>query len=301
MGDQNTSAKASGNRLGQSGGLRRKSQAGEIWKRLKKNRPAVAGMTIVLSLILIAIFADFLAPYPIDQMNMAERLQYPSLKHWMGTDNFGRDLLSRMIFGARTSLLVATLAVGISLFFGCVAGYSAAYIGGKYETVVMRIMDAFLSIPSTILAISIAVSLGFGVTSTAIAIGISNFPVFARVARASVLTVKDSEFIEAARSIGAGSMRVLLRHIVPNALAPILVQISLSIANSILVISSLSFLGCGIQPPTPEWGSILSVGREYIRDFYPFVVFPGVMISVTLISFNLFSDGLRDALDPRLK
>ena len=301
MGDKSTAAKTSGSKLVRGSGLRRKSQMGEIWKRLKKNRPAVAGMAIVLSLILIAIFADFLAPYPIDQMNMAERLQYPSLKHWMGTDNFGRDRLSRMIFGARTSLLVATLAVGISLFFGCIAGYSAAYIGGKYETVVMRIMDAFLSIPSTILAISIAVSLGFGVTSTAIAIGISNFPVFARVARASVLTVKDSEFIEAARSIGAGSMRVLMRHIVPNALAPILVQISLSIANSILVISSLSFLGCGIQPPTPEWGSILSVGREYIRDFYPFVVFPGVMISVTLISFNLFSDGLRDALDPRLK
>lgn len=282
-------------------GLRRKSQLGEIWKRLKKNKPAVIGMAVILILILVAIFADVLAPYPPDQIDMPSRLQYPSAKHVMGTDNFGRDLFSRMIYGARTSLLVATLAVSISLFFGCISGYSAAFFGGRYEMVVMRIMDTFLSIPSTILAISIAVSLGFGVASTAVAIGISNFPVFARVARASVLTVKDNEFIEAARSIGASNLRILLRHIVPNSLAPILVQISLSIANAILVISSLSFLGCGIQAPTAEWGSILSVGREYIRDFYPFVLFPGIMISVTLICFNLFSDGLRDALDPRLK
>lgn len=280
---------------------RKKGQLSEIWRRLKKNKPAVVGMYIVIVLILIAIFADFVAPYPYDEINMLKQLQYPSAENLMGTDNFGRDLFSRLIYGTRTSLLVASLAVLISLFFGCLMGYTAAYIGGKYETVVMRIMDTFLSIPSTVLAIAIAVALGFGISSTAIAIGISNFPVFARVSRAAVLTVKENEFIEAARSNGAGNARILLRHIVPNSLAPILVQISLSLANSILVISSLSFLGCGIQPPTPEWGSILSVGREYIGSFYPLLIFPGVFISVTLISFNLFSDGLRDALDPRLK
>ncbi|GHV37521.1 peptide ABC transporter permease [Synergistales bacterium] len=284
-----------------AGNIHRKGQLSEIWKRLKKNRLAVAGMYFVILLLLVAVFANYIAPYPYDKANMVERLQYPSLKHWMGTDNFGRDLFSRLIVGTRVSLMVAAFAVTISLFFGSILGYTAAYIGGIYETFVMRIMDAFLSIPSIILAIAIAVSLGFGVTSTAIAIGFSNIPVFARVSRAAVLTIKDNEFIEAARSNGAGNARILIRHIVPNSLAPILVQISLSLANSILVISSLSFVGCGVQPPTPEWGSILSVGREYIGDFYPFLVFPGIFISVTLISFNLFSDGLRDALDPRLK
>ena len=258
-------------------------------------------MAIVIFMILLAIFADYIAPYSYSQMDVANAFSYPSLKHPLGSDNFGRDILSRLIYGARISLVVAALAVCISLFFGCFFGYTAAYIGGVYENIIMRLMDIFLSIPSTVLAISISLALGFGITSTAVAIGISNFPVFARVARASVLTVKGSEYIEAIRSIGAGSGRILLRHIVPNSLAPILVQISLSLANSILVISSLSFLGCGIQPPTPEWGSILSSGREFIRDFYPLILFPGAIISITLIAFNLFSDGLRDALDPRLK
>ena len=278
--------KGSDSRLSQ-GNMKRRNQAGETWRRLRKNR--------------VAVFADYIAPYSYSQMDVANAFSYPSLKHPLGSDNFGRDILSRLIYGARISLVVAALAVCISLFFGCFFGYTAAYIGGVYENIIMRLMDIFLSIPSTVLAISISLALGFGITSTAVAIGISNFPVFARVARASVLTVKGSEYIEAIRSIGAGSGRILLRHIVPNSLAPILVQISLSLANSILVISSLSFLGCGIQPPTPEWGSILSSGREFIRDFYPLILFPGAIISITLIAFNLFSDGLRDALDPRLK
>ncbi|MCI8422256.1 MAG: ABC transporter permease [Lawsonibacter sp.] len=283
------------------GRMKRRNQLVETWRRLKKNRVAVVGMVVVLLMILLAIFADSIAPYSYSQIDVLNAFSYPSLAHPLGTDNFGRDLLSRLIYGARISLVVAAMAVCISLVFGCFFGYTAAYIGGVYENIIMRLMDIFLSIPSTVLAISISVALGFGITSTAIAIGISNFPVFARVARASVLTVKGSEYIEAVRSIGAGSGRILLRHIIPNSLAPILVQISLSLANSILVISSLSFLGCGIQPPTPEWGSILASGREYIRDFYPLILFPGAVISITLIAFNLFSDGLRDALDPRLK
>lgn len=292
--------KNSSSRLNQ-GSMKRRNQLGETWRRLKKNRVAVVGMVIVILIILLAVFADYIAPYSYSQMDIQSAFSYPSLAHPMGSDNFGRDILSRLIYGARISLVVAAMAVCISLVFGCFFGYTAAYIGGVYENIIMRLMDIFLSIPSTVLAISISVALGFGVTSTAIAIGISNFPVFARVARASVLTVKGSEYIEAVRSIGAGSGRILLRHIVPNSLAPILVQISLSLANSILVISSLSFLGCGIQPPTPEWGSILASGREFIRDFYPLILFPGAIISITLIAFNLFSDGLRDALDPRLK
>jgi len=292
--------KKSGSRLDQHS-MKRRNQLGETWRRLRKNRVAVAGMVIVVLMILLAAFADQIAPYPYDKMDVIHAFSYPSLEHPLGSDNFGRDILSRLIYGARISLVVAALAVCISLVFGCFFGYTAAYIGGVYENIIMRLMDIFLSIPSTVLAISISVALGFGIASTAVAIGISNFPVFARVARASTLTVKGSEYIEAVRSIGAGNGRILLRHIVPNSLAPILVQISLSLANSILVISSLSFLGCGIQPPTPEWGSILASGREFIRDFYPLILFPGAIISITLIAFNLFSDGLRDALDPRLK
>ena len=292
--------KGSDSRLSQ-GNMKRRNQAGETWRRLRKNRVAVVGMAIVIFMILLAIFADYIAPYSYSQMDVANAFSYPSLKHPLGSDNFGRDILSRLIYGARISLVVAALAVCISLFFGCFFGYTAAYIGGVYENIIMRLMDIFLSIPSTVLAISISLALGFGITSTAVAIGISNFPVFARVARASVLTVKGSEYIEAIRSIGAGSGRILLRHIVPNSLAPILVQISLSLANSILVISSLSFLGCGIQPPTPEWGAMLSSGRAYIRDYQYLVLFPGLAIVITVLAFNLLGDGLRDALDPRLK
>ena len=213
----------------------------------------------------------------------------------------GWDIFSRVIYGTRVSLVIALMSVTISITCGVALGVTAAYFGGAYETVVMRLLDGFMAIPSLLLAISISSALGSGQLQTAIAIAISNIPTFARVSRASVMTVKESEFVEAARSIGARSKRIMLKHILPNALAPIFVQATLNIVNAILTIAMLSFIGLGIEPPTPEWGSMLSQGRAYIRDFWPIVTFPGVMIMVTVISFNMLGDGLRDALDPRLK
>ena len=233
--------------------------------------------------------------------NPAIALQYPSSEHLLGTDNFGRDILSRVIYGGRISLLVAVMAVAIALVAGSLLGATAAYFGGVYENVVMRAMDIVMAIPGFLLAVSISTSLGGGVWQTALAISIGAIPSYARIMRATVLTIKDQEYVEAARATGASDLRVILKHIVPNTLSPIIVESTLRIGACIMQISSLSFIGLGVRPPTPEWGSIMSAGREYLRDFYPIVTFPGIAIMITLFGFNLFGDGLRDALDPRLK
>ena len=272
-----------------------------VWRRLKKSKTAIFGLIVIVLLIFTAVFADFIAPYPYDQQDYSQTFEYSSPAHLMGTDNFGRDIFSIIIYGTRISLFIAIISVLISFTVGVFLGATSAYYGGTYDTVVMRILDAFLSIPSLLCAVSVSAALGNGLIQTAIAIAIANIPVFARVTRASVITVRKAEYVEAAESIGVDNARIMLRHIMPNALAPIFVQTSLSIVNAILTISMLSFIGLGIQPPTPEWGSMLSSGREFIRDFWPLVTFPGVMIMVTLISFNMLGDGLRDALDPRLK
>lgn len=272
-----------------------------VWKRLSKSKTAMTGLVIIAAIIFLAIFADVIAPYAYDKPDYDAIFEYPSAEHWMGTDDLGRDIFSRVIYGTRVSLIIALMSVTISITCGVALGVTAAYFGGAYETVVMRLLDGFMTIPSLLLAISISSALGSGQLQTAIAIAISNIPTFARVSRASVMTVKESEFVEAARSIGARSKRIMLKHILPNALAPIFVQAMLNIVNAILTIAMLSFIGLGIEPPTPEWGSMLSQGRAYIRDFWPIVTFPGVMIMVTVISFNMLGDGLRDALDPRLK
>lgn len=272
-----------------------------VWKRLSKSKTAMAGLVIITAIIFMAIFADVIAPYAYDKPDYDAIFEYPSAEHWMGTDDLGRDIFSRVIYGTRVSLVIALMSVTISITCGVALGVTAAYFGGAYETVVMRLLDGFMAIPSLLLAISISSALGSGQLQTAIAIAISNIPTFARVSRASVMTVKESEFVEAARSIGARSKRIMIKHILPNALAPIFVQATLNIVNAILTIAMLSFIGLGIEPPTPEWGSMLSQGRAYIRDFWPIVTFPGVMIMVTVISFNMLGDGLRDALDPRLK
>ena len=281
--------------------LKRQSPAKMVWKRLKRSKTAMIGLFFVVIILLSAIFADIIAPYDYAKQDYKNKFQYPSWEHIMGTDNFGRDLFSRLIHGGRVSLGVALISVAISLTVGGFLGATTSYFGGKYETVVMRLSDGIMAIPTLLFAISLSAAMGSGIFTTALAIACGTIPRFIRVTRASVLTVKEQEYIEAARSIGASNTRILLRHIIPNALAPIFVQVTLNIVNAILLISMLSFVGLGVQPPTPEWGSILNAGREYIRDFWPIVTFPGVMIMVTLISFNMLGDGLRDALDPRLK
>lgn len=280
---------------------RKKSQLGETWRRLRRNKLAMLGMFIVFILVFVAIFADVLAPYDHTLANFAERLQMPSKEHLLGTDNLGRDLLSRIIFGGRTSLLVACLAIVISLVVGGFFGATAAYFGGWYETVVMRVTDVFMAIPTTLLAISISAALGSGTFNTALAISVSGMPAYVRLMRACTMSAREQEYVEAARCTGSSDMRIIFRHIVPNTVASIIVDSTLRVGANILAISGLSFIGLGVQPPAAEWGSILTSGREYIRDFWPLVTFPGLAIMLTLFGFNLFGDGLRDAFDPRLK
>jgi len=282
-------------------GIKKRPLLLEMWKRLFRNKMAVVALCIVMMFIIVAIFANQIAPYDNAAQNISERLQFPSWEHPLGTDNFGRDLLTRIIFGARTSLLVALGAVAISLAFGIVLGTTAGYFGGIYENVVMRVMDILMAIPQLLLAVSISAALGPGMLNTALAISVSGIPSYVRLLRANVLTIRGQEYIEAAMISGSGHSRIIFKHILPNTLAPIIVDTTLKIGFSILAISGLSFIGLGVQPPTAEWGSIMTVGRDYIRSFYPIVTFPGIAIMLALFGFNLLGDGLRDALDPKLK
>ena len=281
--------------------LKKKSQFKETWKRLYRNKLAVIGMIIVIILVLVAIFADVLAPYDPYEAVFSERLQLPSAEHPLGTDNLGRDILSRLIYGGRTSLLVATMGMVMSLIIGSFFGLTAAYFGGVYETVVMRLNDVLMAIPTNLMAICISAVLGSGTFNTALAISIGGIPGFLRLMRASCLTVREKEYVEAARATGSKSLRIMTVHILPNTLATIIVQATMGIGGCIMAIAGLSFIGLGVQPPMAEWGSMLNGGREFMRDFWPLATFPGIAIMLTLFGFNLFGDGLRDALDPRLK
>ncbi|NTV90321.1 MAG: ABC transporter permease [Clostridiales bacterium] len=281
--------------------LKKRSQWKDVWKRLRRNKLAMAALFVVIILILTSIFAEFLAPYDFAKQNFSERFQMPNARHLLGTDDFGRDLLSRIIFGGRISLLVALMAVSMALVVGGFFGATAGYFAGRYDGIVMRLMDVLMAIPGFLLAVSISAALGTGIQNTALAIAVGAVPSYARIIRSVVLTIREQEFVEAARATGAGHMRIIFYHIIPNTLSPIIVESTLRIGASILMISGLSFIGLGVQPPTPEWGSILATGREYIRDFWPIVTFPGLAIMLTLFGFNLLGDGLRDALDPRLK
>lgn len=280
---------------------RRRGQWRDTLRRLLRNKLAVLGLIIVVVIVLSVVFANFLTPYAYDAQDYGIRFSYPSLEHPLGTDNFGRDLLSRILYGGRISLLVALLALLISVVIGVFLGATAGYFGGKYEVAVMRIMDVIMAIPGLLLAVAISAGLGTGVFNTALAISIAGIPPSVRMLRATVLQIRDEEYVEAARATGASNMRIIFHHVLPNTIAPLIVDSTLRIGINILQISSLSFVGLGIQPPTPEWGSILSAGRAYIQDFWPLITFPGIAIMLTLLGFNLLGDGLRDALDPRLK
>lgn len=281
---------------------KKKSQWKDVWLRLRKNKAALFGMFILLLLVICAVFAKWLAPYGYDDQELSRRFLPPLTKGFLlGTDNFGRDILSRLIYGSRYSLLVGTISVTISALVGSVVGAVAGFYGRAVDNIFMRIIDIIMAIPSTLLAIAIAAALGAGLTNVMIAVGIGSVPGYARIVRASVLTVKEQEFIEAAKMSGAGDAHIIWKHILPNCLAPIIVQATLGVAGAILSAAALSFLGLGIQPPAPEWGAMLSSARQYIRGYWYVVTFPGLAIMVTIFALNLFGDGLRDALDPRLK
>lgn len=281
--------------------LRKRGQWRDIWRRLCRNKLAVVSMVVLILIVLSAVFAPVIAPYDYAKQDIANAFAMPSLEHPMGTDNYGRDIFSRIIWGGRISLLVSLASVVMALILGCLLGATAAYFGGLYDSIVMRTLDVVMAIPQFLLAVCINAALGSGLFNTALAIAVGGVPTYARLMRATTLTITDMEYVEAARAIGNRDMRIILRHIIPNTMAPIIVDSTLRIGFSILSIAGLSFIGLGIQPPTPEWGSILNAGKEYIRDFWPIVVFPGLAIMVTLFAFNLLGDGLRDAMDPRLK
>ena len=282
---------------------KKRSQWREVWRMLKKNKMALLGLGILVILVLLALFADVIADYDtvVIKQNLANRLKGPSAEHWLGTDEFGRDIFARLIHGARVSLKVGIIAVGISIVLGGILGALAGFYGGRIDNIIMRIMDVFLAVPSILLAIAIVSALGPSIINLMIAISISSVPRYARIVRASVLSIRDQEFVEAARAIGANNARIIFRHIIPNSLAPVIVQGTLGVASAILSTAGLSFIGLGIQPPAPEWGSMLSGGRQYLRYAWWVTTFPGVAIMITILSLNLLGDGLRDALDPRLK
>lgn len=273
----------------------------EVLMRLKKSPLAMFGLIVLLILIFVALFADVLAPYSYSKQNLSHMFETPSKQFLLGTDEFGRDILSRLIYGARISLQVGFIAVGIALIVGGMLGAMAGYYGGWTDNGIMRVMDVLLSIPQTLLAIAIAAALGPGLFNLMIAVGISAVPRYARIVRSSVLSIREMEFIEAAHSVGSSDLRIILKHIIPNSMAPIIVQSTLGVASAILNAAGLSFIGLGIQPPYPEWGAMLSGGRQYIRDFPHLTLYPGITIMITILALNFLGDGLRDALDPKLK
>jgi peptide/nickel transport system permease protein len=272
-----------------------------VWRRLLRHRLAAAGGVIVLGLVLVAIFAPALAPHDPTRQDLGATYQPSSAGHWLGTDEFGRDILSRIIHGARVSLLVGVVSVGIGLTLGTVAGLVAGYLGGRLDSAVMGVMDVLLAVPGVLLAIAIVAVLGPGIGNVMVAVGISSIPVFARLARGSVLVVRETEYVEAVHALGGAAGRVLFRHILPNIAAPLLVMASLHMASAILTAAGLSYLGLGAQPPSPEWGAMLSRGREYLRTAPHIATYPGLAIFVSVMGFNFLGDGLRDALDPRLR
>ena len=282
---------------------KKSSMAAEVWMRLCRNKMAMIGLAILLVLVFCAIFANQLADYEtlVIKQDMSIRLQGPSAEHWLGTDEYGRDILARLIHGSRISLVVGLVSVSISLVVGGLCGALAGYYGGIIDNVIMRVMDVLLSVPSILLSITIVAAFGTNLFNVMVAIGMSSVPGYARIVRAAVLSIKDQEFVESSRSIGTGTLRIILQEIIPNCLAPIIVQATLGVASAILSTASLSFIGLGVQQPVPEWGAMLSGGRTFMRDAIHLTVFPGLAIVITVLALNLLGDGLRDALDPRLK
>lgn len=273
----------------------------EAWRSFKKNKIALVGLSIVSFFILIAIFADLLAPYNYKDVNLSDKHIAPSAEHWFGTDEFGRDILSRIIHGARISLWVGFFSVAGSVIVGSLLGIVAGYYGKWVDGIISRIFDILLAFPSILLAIAVVSVLGPSLKNALIAIAIINVPTFGRLLRSRVLSVKEEEYITAARAIGMSDFRILVHHILPNSLAPIIVQGTLAIATAIIEAAALGFLGMGAQPPTPEWGKMLADSKDFIIQAPWTVLFPGLAIMLTVLGFNLMGDGLRDALDPRMK
>lgn len=282
-------------------GLKKQSSTKEVFKRLVKNKSAMLGLVIFVLLILSSVFGPMLSPWSITKIDILNSFQRPNAEHWFGTDDLGRDLFTRVLYGGRYSLSIGIIAIVFSLILGIIIGTIAGYFGGQVDNIIMRILDIIQSIPGIILTIAISAALGSGYDKTILALGISRVPSFARVLRASIMSVRDKEYLEAAESIRASKMRIIRRYILPNSFAPLIVEATMGVASTILAAASLSYIGLGVQPPTPEWGALLSGAKEYIRDYPYLLTFPGLFIALTVLCLNMLGDGLRDALDPKLK
>lgn len=273
----------------------------EAWRSLRKNKLAMVGLAIIIFFIVVAVFAPLIAPYPYDEGELVMKNKPPSEEHWFGTDYNGRDVFSRVVYGARISLWVGTFSVIGSVLAGTILGLLAGYYGKWTDTIISRVFDIMLAFPSILLAIAIVAILGPSLQNALLAIAIINIPTFGRLVRSRVLSLKEEEFVMAARAIGMKDSRILMSHILPNSLAPIIVTGTMGIATAIIEAAALGFLGLGAQPPEPEWGKMLSDSRQYIQKAPWTVIFPGLSIMLTVLGFNLIGDGLRDALDPRMK
>ncbi len=269
------------------------------WRRLAANPPALVGFLILLCLILVALFAPWLATHGPFEQDLTRRLQPPSGEHWFGTDELGRDIYSRIVYGSRITLYIAGLVALIAAPIGLVIGTTAGYLGGWVDTILMRIVDVFLSFPSLILALAFVAALGPGIGNAVIAIALAAWPPIARLARAETLTVRSSDYIAAARLLGASRARIIVAHVMPMCLSSVVVRITLNMAGIILTAAGLGFLGLGAQPPMPEWGAMLSTGRQFMLTSWWLAAIPGLAILFVSLAFNLFGDGLRDVLDPR--
>ncbi|MFF3024325.1 nickel transporter permease [Gottfriedia sp. NPDC057948] len=272
-----------------------------FYKKFKKNKLALVGAYIVLFYILVAIFAPLISPKDPFEIDLMHKLQTPSLEHWMGTDDKGRDILSRIIYGSRLSISVGFVSVLFGAIFGITLGLIAGYYGKWMDTIIMRVVDVLLAFPGILLALAIISALGPSLINVMVAVGIFSVPMFARIVRGSTLSVRKLEYIDAIRALGATDATIIFKHILPNILSPIIVQATLKLATAILSAAGLSYLGLGAQPPSPEWGAMLSSGRDYLFSAPHIALFPGIAISTLVLGFNIFGDGLRDALDPRMK
>ncbi len=272
-----------------------------FWRRFGKNRGAVLGLLIILFTIVVALSAPQIAPYDPYEQNWRNRMEPPSGEHWLGTDEHGRDQLSRIIYGSRYALTIGLISVAIGLVAGGFLGLIAGFFGGILDNLIMRLMDIMMAFPGILLALGLVAALGPGLYNVMIAVGIWSIPLFSRLVRGTVLSVRENDFVQGARALGASNFRILARHILPNIIPPILVLSTLRLATALLSAAALSFLGLGAQPPQPDWGAMLSQARQHIHSSPHLSLFPGLAIMSLVLSFNMLGDGLRDALDPRLK
>lgn len=272
-----------------------------IWSRISKNPGAMIGLFVVVALLVLSFLSPYVCRWDYAEINIRSQFSTPSAEHLLGCDEIGRDILSRVLYGAKYTMSIGILATAVSFTLGVIIGAIAGYFGGVVDSFIMRFLDVFQSFPDILLAIALSTAFGQGFDKIILALGITRIPMYARMMRANILTVRSSEYIEAATSINCSTPRVIARHVIPNAISPLIIQVTMGIANAGLQASSLSFLGFGVQAPTPEWGAMLATARNYIRDYPHMIIIPGIFIMVTVLSFNLIGDAVRDALDPKLR